>query len=285
VFFDNKTVVMRGIISDIVNDEIDPMWSFLVLRHEKGSFLAAVCISEAKVDLLSFLGATVSITGTANVLPDGGKRKFKTPQLTVSSPDNIRILSSAPEDPFAVPKIPFNRHGIANFQYRSATLLSRMNRRCADGRVIAVLRNRQILMETENKQLVGAQLAAGPMPEIGSYVAVAGFPETNLFIINLARAVCKTVPSPTDGSVVTKTAAKLAPTFDMNTVLREYYGRLIRITGKVISQNSSTGHPASPIITVSCGEHIIPVDVTSCKGAEALPAYGEHPQPCELEAL
>jgi signal transduction histidine kinase len=275
VFFDNKTVVMRGIISDIVNDEIDPMWSFLVLRHEKGSFLAAVCISEAKVDLLSFLGATVSITGTANVLPDGGKRKFKTPQLTVSSPDNIRILSSAPEDPFAVPKIPFNRHGIANFQYRSATLLSRMNRRCADGRVIAVLRNRQILMETENRQLVGAQLAHGPMPEIGSYVAVAGFPETNLFIINLARAVCKTVPSPTDGSVIAKTAAKLAPTFDMNTVLRECYGRLIRITGKVISQNSSTGHPASPIITVSCGEHIIPVDVTSCKGAEALPAYGD----------
>ena len=38
-FFDNRTVVMRGIVSDVVKDEIDPMWRFLVLRHEKGRSL------------------------------------------------------------------------------------------------------------------------------------------------------------------------------------------------------------------------------------------------------
>ena len=274
-FFDNRTVVMHGIVSNIVNDEIDPMWSFLVLRHDEGAFLAAVCMDGAADNLLRLLGATVSITGTAHVLPDGGKRKFKTPQLTVSSPDDIRILSSIPEDPFAVPEIPFNRHGIANFQYRSATLLSRMNRRRAEGRVIAVLRNRHMLLETENGQVVGAQLNNGPMPEIGVRAAVAGFPETDLFIINLARAVCKTLPATTNEPAIAQTAKTLAPDFDMDMVLRECYGRLIRITGKVISPDTAAGHPATPTITISCGKHIIPIDVTSCKNSSRLPSHGD----------
>jgi signal transduction histidine kinase len=113
------------------------------------------------------------------------------------------------------------------------------------------------------------------MPEIGAHVAVAGFPETDLFIINLARAVCRTVSSSTNESIIAETATTLTPDFDMNMVLRECYGRLIRITGRVVSQNPSSEYPTAPTITISCGEHIIPIDVTSCKGKGTLPAYGD----------
>ena len=262
--FDNRTVVMHGIVSDVVNDEIDPMWSFLVLRHEKGSFLAAVCMEGATNNLPDFLGATVSMTGAAHVMPDGGKRKFKTPQLTVSSPEHIKMLSPAPENPFAVPQIPFNEHGIANFQYKSASLLSRMNRRCADGLVISILQDRNILLKTKSGQIVGARIDSGDLPSIGDNVSVAGFPETDLFIIKLARAVCK--KSNTNESIQAGNEAEteISPSFDMNSVLRENYGRLIRIKGQVLPPQRSYGGNAPMRIAVSCGKHVIPVDLTSC---------------------
>ena len=275
VFFDNKTVVMSGIVSDIVNDEIDPMWRFLVLRHEKGSFLAAVCMADAKSDLSQIIGTTISITGTANVLPDGGKRKFKMPQLTVSSPDNIRILSPVPKDPFAVPQIPFNRHGIANFQYKSASMLSRMNRHRAEGRVIAVLKNRKLLLKTENGQTVGARIDNGPMPSIGDDIVVSGFPETDLFIIKLARAVYRKIADGTVATGESDEATELSPDFDMNTVLRENYGRLVRITGRVVAPNPSKGSNTPAAIAISCGKHIIPIDTTSCKDLTASPSHGD----------
>ena len=275
VFFDNKTVVMRGIVSDIVNDEIDPMWRFLVLRHEKGSFLAAVCIADAKSDLSQLIGTTVSITGTAHVMPNGGKRKFKTPQLTVATPDNIQITTPAPKDPFAVPQIPFNRHGIANFQYKSASMLSRMNRHRAEGRVIAVLNDKKLLLKIENGQTVGARIDNGPMPSIGDDIIVAGFPETDLFIVKLARAVYRKIPNATGTADVSGEATELSPDFDMNTVLRENYGRLVRITGRVVAPNPSKGSNAPSTIAISCGKHIIPIDMTSCGGITATPSHGD----------
>jgi signal transduction histidine kinase len=275
-FFDNRTVVMHGIVSDVVNDEIDPMWRFLVLRHEKGSFLAAVCIAQrGSGDLDRLIGATVSITGSAHVMPDGGKRKFKTPQLTVSTPDNIRIISPAPQDPFAVPQIPFNRHGIANFQYKSASMLSRMNRHRAEGRVIAVLKDRNLLLKTGNGQTVGARIDSGPMPSIGDNVIVAGFPETDLFIIKLARAVCKKMPNGKSAANISKAATDISSDFDMNTVLRENYGRLVRITGRVVAPNPSKDSVTPTTIAISCGRHIIPIDITSCNDLTAIPSHGD----------
>ena len=274
-FFDSRTVVMHGVVSDVINDEIDPMWRFLVLRHEKGSFLAAICIVDAKSDLSQLIGTTVSITGTANVLPDGGKRKFKTPQLTVSSPDDIRILSPAPKDPFSVPKIPFNRHGIANFQYKSASMLSRMNRHRAEGRVIAVLKDRKLLLKTENGQTVGARIDNGQMPSIGDSIVVAGFPETDLFIIKLARAVCKKMPNGKSAANTSEAATDISSDFDMNTVLRENYGRLVRITGRVVAPNPSKDSVTPTTIAISCGRHIIPIDITSCNDLTAIPSHGD----------
>ena len=274
MFFDNRTVVMRGIVSDIVNDEIDPMWRFLVLRHEKGSFLAAVCIAGAENDLSQLIGTTVSITGTAHVMPDGGKRKFKTPQLTVATPDDIRITAPAPEDPFAVPQIPFNRHGIANFQYKSASMLSRMNRHRAEGRVIAVLNDRKLLLKIGNGQTVGARIDNGPMPSIGDDIVVAGFPETDLFIVKLARAVYRKIANGTGTAGESVEATELSPDFDMNTVLRENYGRLVRITGRVIAPNTSNDENIPRTITISSGKHIIPIDMTSCRENPTTPSHG-----------
>ena len=103
-------VIMRGIVTDIVPDEIDPSWRFLIMRSESGSFLVALGV-EASLPIDHLVGATVSATGIANVLPDGGKRKFKTPQLTVPGLTGIAIDTPAPKIPLARPESRTTRKG------------------------------------------------------------------------------------------------------------------------------------------------------------------------------
>ena len=49
--FDGRTVVMRGIVTDIVHDEIDPAWRFLLMRTDSTPFFAAVCSDDDGADM------------------------------------------------------------------------------------------------------------------------------------------------------------------------------------------------------------------------------------------
>ena len=62
---DGRTVVMRGTVTDIVSDEIDPGWRFLLMRTETTPFFAAVRVREG-VSLDNLLGTTVSARGVAS---------------------------------------------------------------------------------------------------------------------------------------------------------------------------------------------------------------------------
>ena len=272
ISFDNKNIILRGVVADIADDEIDPCWRFLVLRSNEGPFLCAVCCGNTPASLDSLLGATVDIVGSATVLPDGGKRKFKTPQLTVASPNDIKTIIPPPNDPFDVPKIPFSEHGIENFQCLSAAMLSRMERRRADGRVIAVLKDRRILLKNESGQIVGAEIANGPMPKNGEIISVAGFPETDLFIIKLAKAVYKTLPQ-SPAETEKDEALPLADGFSMSDILRDRYGKLLRVTGRIVPFNSEYDS-SHPVIMLACGKHTIPVDTTSIGPGTSLPLPG-----------
>lgn len=261
--FDSRTVIMRGIVTDIVPDEIDPLWRFLILRSENGAFLVAVGVEAAK-SLRHLIGATVSMKGIANVLPDGGKRKFKTPQLTVPDLTGITIDTPAPQDPFESPRIPYNTHGIENLQYNSAALLSRMGYRSAEGIVVAVFNSgRKILMKTEYDQLVGVDLKNCDAPSYGDRLAVAGFPETDLFILKLTNAQYRRIGNTARGGAQKPVPSKpkmLTDSFDMDKVLRDRMGCVVRVSGRFAESRSDI---SSGTFDLSCGRHVIPVDVSS----------------------
>lgn len=257
--FDDHTVLMRGIVTDIIHDEIDPNWRFLALRSEFGPFLAAISMDKNQT-LNHLVGATISAKGIANVLPDGGKRKFKTAQLTISAPEDISIEIPAPKDPFETPPIP-HTSGAENFRYKSAALISRMGCRSAKGVVIAIFdRQRKLLIKTKHGQLIGAELNDGTIPLYGESVTIAGFPETDLFILKLTRAACKR--NHATATIMPEQATKLSGSIDMDVVLRELLGRTVRITGKVSGQtDESAGRHG--LFSLTCGTHQIPVDVSA----------------------
>ena len=267
--FDNRLVVMQGIITDAIRDEIDPLWQFLVFRSETGPFLAAVPMDDSGKPLSRLVGATVSVKGIVHALPDGGKRKFKAAQLTVASAADITVVTPVPDDPFDVPQILNDESGIENRQYKSASFVSRMNRRRAEGRVIAVSRGRRLLLKTAAGRLFSADITSGPPPRCGEHVAVVGFPETDLFILNLGKALCR--PIPADSNMVYSVAEeqapiRLSPDFDMDKVLRECYGQVIGLRGTVVTVPSDN-QDTSSIFGLACGNRLIPVDASACPSA------------------
>ena len=271
VSFDDHTVIMRGIITDVVKDEIDPNWRFLTFRSDSGPFLAAIGAYPGNA-LDRLIGAKISVKGVAKVLPDGGIRKFKTAQLTIADIADMTIETPAPKDPFAAPGIPGNAHGIENFQYQSASLVSRMGYRSTKGVVMAVFNDgRKMLVKTPHGRLIGVELKNGPPPSYGEHVAVAGFPETDFFILKLVSAVFKKCDNSAKPDAAS--ALPLPETFDMDKVLRDMLGETIRVTGTVLpSEEPRPGN--NGIFTLVCGEHRIPVDASALNNRLSPPDPG-----------
>jgi hypothetical protein len=86
---DSRLVSMSGIVSDIVTDEIDPRWKFVLFRSTSGPFVAAV--SAEKEPLERLVGAEISVTGVANILPYVGRRSFMIPSFSCSLKMNSRL--------------------------------------------------------------------------------------------------------------------------------------------------------------------------------------------------
>lgn len=261
IAFDSRMVIMRGIVTDAVMDDIDPSWTFLVFRSESGPFLAAVSHDVAQKPLDHLIGAEVSAKGMASVLPDGGKRKFKMPQLTVPSIADIAIDVPAPKNVFDSPRIPQNAQGVENFQYQSASIIARMGYRSAEGTVVAVYgQGGNVLIRTDCGQLIGAELKDGAPPSYGERIVVAGFPETDLFMMKFAKASFRRTAIP---STHTFGPVKDLPSpFDMDQVLRDMLGETIRLTGTVIAVDDS-GTVGKGLFRMSCGKWLIPVDISA----------------------
>ena len=264
---DSRLVSMSGIVSDIVTDEIDPRWKFVLFRSTSGPFVAAV--SAEKEPLERLVGAEVSATGVANILPYVGRRSFMIPQLLVQSENEFTITTPAPNDPFSAPKIR-NAATIENLRHQSVAEVASMGLRRVDGRVLAIAAGRRMLLRTDGGQLCGAILSDVLPPQCGDAIAVAGFPETDLFKLNLNRAVWSHL-SPEESASIKLAEEDTVPTplaedFDMDIVLRDRSGALVTLHGIVVESPSDESRADTTMI-LSCGGRVVPVDVWSCQGA------------------
>ena len=267
VSMDSRFVSMNGIVTGIVTDEIDPHWKFVLFRSDLGPFVAAVIAEKEPLERL--VGAKVTAMGVANVLPYVGRRKFMIPQLLVHSENEFSVVTPAPEDPFSAPKIR-NAATIENLRHQSVAEVASMGLRRVDGRVLAVAAGRRILLRIEGGLLCGATLSDVLPPQCGDAVAVAGFPETDLFKLNLSRAVWRLLP-PEESTLMKLAEEDTAPTlladdFDMDIVLRDQSGSLVTLRGIVV-ESPSDETSANTTMILSCGGRVVPVDFWSCQVA------------------
>lgn len=259
--YDSKVVSMRGIVADIQRDDIAPEWRFLALRSPQGGFVAAI-YAPGDDDLPELLaGAEVRVSGIANILPDGGKRKFKMPQITLPSPAGIQIVANAPESPLAAPAIVFDANGIANGQYKSPALIAQMGMRRVTGDVLAVAARRDVYLSVGGGQVVCVELdRACCAPSVGERIVAAGFPETNLFILKLGKA--RWTPSGESPAAPGDEKTWILPqSIPADEVLREHYGHTVGLDCRVVAvpgEEASGGER----VQVLFGGRIVPVDIS-----------------------
>ena len=266
--YEYRTVRATGHVVDIADDDIDPRVKAIILRDGLRTFRATIGARMLAESGRSFVDADVSVTGPL-MMPFTGVRHFLQPAISILAIGDIAILKPAPADPFDVPAISTDHHIPLSAAFG-------VGRRRANGQVLAVWEPRRILLRTDARQTVVADLVRdSSVPCVGTSVTVAGFPTTDLFNVNLTRAICREIqPIPVATSPVTNVPAAVLFTDErgQRRINTKLHGQAVRVRGRV-------SH--APIATNSGWQlqlHdegvIIPVNVDSCRAEAAAIAEG-----------
>jgi len=181
---DARIVRTSGMLRDFFVDEIDDHAFFLIL-NDGSETLYAVMDKNIRGENFSWLdgliGTRITISGLCDPRPSGYRRRIG----RIIRTDSIAELKSskpASTDPFDVPPI----GSIHNIQ---PVELSKMGRRKAIGRVLAAWKKSKLILQTPENTISRVDLAQAELPDIGETIEVVGFPDTDLYNINLSRAI------------------------------------------------------------------------------------------------
>ena len=254
---EQEFVRMEGTIVDLVRDEIDSDFRFFIIDSENETVYApSQHITEDDAVLKSLVGAKVSVCGTSDRLttPDFPRRQMRR-NLYIWRLSDITVLEPAPKDPFSVPEL----EDLANVRPAD---IPRIGRRRVRGKVLAVWGRNKALIEPPDRLPMRIELSDVPLPEVGSFVEAVGVPETDIYRINLTRAIWRTARSfPLPGQPVTDVRAKtiLTDPAGKTGFKFEFHGKVVRLSGIIRSLPQGEGVR----FYLEDGSYLIPVDATS----------------------
>ena len=262
----NAAIRVRGTVVDAYPDETDDDYVFLLLRDgEAYAYVGAKVPSGCYADrIVPLIGAEIEVRGMIQDYVTQ-KRVHAGRLIVILGLDKITVLSPAP-DPFLAPELT----ALANVPPDTIACLGR---RRTYGEVIARWEPHEFLIRTKRRHMDATNMVmridaiGGTMPVPGQVVEVSGFPETDLYRINLTRARWRpsnTPPFPPE-TAVRLTARDIvvgkdrARGFDYT-----LHGHLVRMTGKVLSLPS--GLSSDRFLSLDNGGITVNVDVSALAG-------------------
>ena len=241
---DLRRISTSGLICDTFPDEIDTNTIFVLLKD--GAKTLPVAQDKSSRPFVE-IGTRVQVSGIYHRTVSGD-RKFSGPYLVERE---MRILQRPPTDPFAVPDL-------ANEIYLTPTEVAQMDRRKVCGRVLAAWGGNRLLLQANDGRIINATLASHiALPNCGLQVVLAGWPETDLFRINLAKAIWKAV-DPSDAGAAQPIDKITREGTSLPKLSSALHGNLIRLTGIVRSIPSSESPEQRLYIT--CDNATLPVE-------------------------
>ena len=261
-----QPIVTEGIVIDTFSDEIDCQNRFLLLKDAADILPVALHVNPGdNTDLESLRDARVRITGRF-IRTVSGSRKFSGPFISVENLADISIIDPAPKDPFAAPPL-------EKTLYRTPREIAMRGKRTVSGEVLAVWGGDQLMVRTLDDRIVNVTLAHGQSaPNPGETVTAAGYPETDLFRVNLSRAtVRKEAPAPVPRHEDEITDLKTIFAGNKGAIEPRSHGRLMRIRG--IVQGAPSPNSARRFLLAS-GPFKLLVDIGSNSDAVADIALG-----------
>ena len=195
-----QRVTLDGIMRNVLMDEIDPNYVYFILECGDERVFAVLATNE-EIETLSgrFLNTRVSMTGSCT--RDADSRAYCDYFLNLRSTQDIVVRERLADDPFAV-------KDISDTANMTPKVISTLGRRRATGSVLAVWSTDKALIKAEKGWPVLVTLAQGALPVPGSMIEVSGYPETDIYNINLTRAIWRLAES---GSNTCRTVLRTSP--------------------------------------------------------------------------
>lgn len=254
-----RQVITEAEVVDIFPDEIDPLNQFLILKDAEEVLPVAIPVNPDFDPELNFLrNARVRIKGRYERVA-GGIRQFSGPFISVDGPSSITVIDPALEDSFTAPPLEKSIN-------RTPKEIARRGKRTVMGEVLAVWDSNKLMVRTADARIVNITLAHGQSaPAPGSTVTVAGYPETDLFRVNLSRAVVRLEPTPAspqkESAVITDLKSVFTDRNGTIVINPESHGHLLRIRGTVLSVPSP--NTSGRRLLLASGPHKILVDIST----------------------
>jgi len=265
----NRLVRLTGFVRSVFPDEIDPNVAIVELHADGETVLVPIYGGSLVWNRArQMVGARVSVTGF--VSPRGvSSRTHAGVMLDVGTDLGcFNVLEPPPADPFASPDVRtldrLRPADIAQLEWHSAK-----------GRVLCVWNGTHILIRTDDGKTLRADLDGFSMPALGTRIAVCGFPELNLFYLNLNQARWKPIDDtaiPPEEPVAVRTTDLLTDNAGRRMIRPGFHGKAIRLRGIVspLSPDAENG----PSFLLACGRQMVEVVFGDCAGAFAMPPAG-----------
>ena len=258
---DNKYIRIRGIVKDAFADEIDANYLYVTIAADGKTTYAVFRKQTVRLDRLrALIGSEIILSGACYLLELNTRRQIgRTFHASANAP--IRLIRSVADNPFDVPLL-------EDHPELQPDEVARLDRHRAIGRVNAVWGPDHVLLETPDRRIVGLTLGDGRRPNYGEIIEAVGFPSADPHRINLTQAIWR--PSSARMPFEQEISA-----IDIQTFLSDqaggfryqphYHGKGIRLQGLVLNL------PVSGIddsrLYMRCGQHVVPIDVSSCPSA------------------
>jgi len=262
----NRLARATGVIYDIMRDDIDPRWIFVLLCCNDGIVYWTAYDEDTPVEKLDWM---IGLHATA----DGIVTRHNMTRTTIGnillSHDitALKTLEPAFSDPYDVPAAT----KAASPLYAKPASVARKR---TSGHVIAVWNGGDnILIKSQDGDLHRVDLRHGPPPRYGDSVKVVGYTETDLYRINFTHASWSKdngapMQMPTAEDVSADeifTDSWLQPARGRHQKNMQMLGRAVRIRG-LVRGISSAGRDIGRLYLES-GSFILMVDASGCPEA------------------
>lgn len=178
---DYRNCVISGTLRDAADSGSCTGWAILKLTCDAEFIDASIPCSNGEIDeLRKMIGSTISLIGV--VMPFDNSLRTKMGRIFVCwSKSAISCLSPLVKDPFDVPEI-------TALDGVHPSKIIRKGRHKAVGRVLASWQGNNLLLLLPNGELSKVELSQQVLPSCDETIEAIGFPESDLYHINLVSA-------------------------------------------------------------------------------------------------
>lgn len=242
---DCRLVRFVGTVTDVFRDDIDLDWCFLQIQDGGTPLTAGFSLGDRPdIDLAGIVDARVEITGVF-LKNYTGLRLYQDALVYIPHAGEINIVQKAPDDPFAAASVD-------DLHSTSPQVISAHGRVSAVGTVLAVRRDGRILLRSYRERIINVSpLPQKESPAVGSRIRVVGYPKTDLYHINLVRALWRPESGPArpeDAAADVGIGTLLGDERHRQAPDVSYHGRTIRLRGTVLPPgNTGLGMPVMDV--------------------------------------